>query len=299
MITKNNTANILVTGAGGLNGSAIIREFQRQGIPVNALVRKLNTQTEGQKTANVNYVEGDMLRRDSLYRALDGVDRALLISTGNLEMVETQCSFIDACKAAGVSHVIKFSGEESGIGFDSKKFLFTRMHEEIEDYLESSGLQWTHIRPSQFMEVYLREADSIKNKGILALSLEDITMSPVSVDDIAKIAVALLSKDGHHGKSLRITGPQALSMGEIAATFTKVTEKPVRYLKIPLEVRRQGMLAAGVPEYFADAVYQQTVERLRHPVARVDLSTHQLFGITPIYFEDFARRHAKVFGKVD
>jgi uncharacterized protein YbjT (DUF2867 family) len=56
--------------------------------------------------------------------------------------------FIDACKEAGVDHVIKFSGEEAQLGYDSQKFRFTREHEQIEDYLESSGMKWTHLRPS-------------------------------------------------------------------------------------------------------------------------------------------------------
>jgi uncharacterized protein YbjT (DUF2867 family) len=295
---KDQAGKILVTGAGGLNGKAIIREFERREIPVTAMVRDL-TKLPERHSPVIDYLEADLRRPDTYAEALEGVARALLISTADLQMVETQCAFIDACKAAGVPHVIKFSGEESGIGFDPQKFPFTRMHEEIEDYLEASGLQWTHLRPSQFMEVYLREANSIKNDGVLALALEDITMSPVAVDDIAKIAVALLSKGGHHHESLRITGPQALSMTEIAEIISRVTEKKVHYLKIPLEARLKGMLASGAPEYFVDAVAQQTRERVKHPIARVDLSTHERFGVTPTYFEEFVQYHAPAFGKAN
>jgi uncharacterized protein YbjT (DUF2867 family) len=300
MMEENKFAEkILITGAGGMNGSAIIKEFERQQIPVTALVRNLSKLPPDKPKASITYTEGDMLHPDTLSGALDGVGGVLLMSTANLQMAETQCSFIDVCKVAGVRHIIKFSGEESGIGFDPKKFIFTRMHEEIEDYLEGSGLQWTHLRPNQFMEVYLREADSIKNKGILALPLGDITMSPVAVDDIAKIVVALLSEGGHEGESLRITGPQALSMAEIAAIIAGVTGNEVRYVGVSPEVRRQAMLTAGTPEYLADAIYQQTAERLRNPIARIDLSTHHLFGIMPTYFEEFAASHATAFGKAD
>lgn len=150
MIEENKIAEkTLITGAGGMNGSAIIKEFERQQIPVTALVRNLSKLPVDKPKAYITYTEGDMLRPDTLSAALDGVGRVLLMSTANLQMAETQCVFIDACKAAGVRHIIKFSGEESGIGFDSGKFIFTRMHEEIEDYLEASGLQWTHLRPSQ------------------------------------------------------------------------------------------------------------------------------------------------------
>src|SRR5262249_22466119 len=113
----------------------------------------------------------------------------------------TQCTFVDAAKKAGVQHIVKFSGKESGVGFDAKRFRFTRMHEEIETYLEGSGLAWTHLRPSQFMQVYLREAPSIVSRGALALPLDDARLAPVDLEDVAKVAFAILTEGGHEGRN--------------------------------------------------------------------------------------------------
>jgi uncharacterized protein YbjT (DUF2867 family) len=275
----------------------VIKELISQDIPVRALVRSRDKARQFQSFPKVEIMEGDLLHPESLSAALDSVERVLLISSSNERMVETQCSFIDACKHAGVPHLIKFSGEESQIGFDPKLFRFTREHEEIEDHLENSGLQWTFLRPSQFMQVYLREAGAIKTKGALFLPLEDIKMSPVDVQDIAKIAVSLLYRGGHLSERLRITGPQALSMAEIASIIGTVTGRPVRYVNIPFEERRQALLAAGLPPFLVDAIEDQSAERRRHPQARVDLSTHQLFDVTPTTFEQFVLRHAVEFGK--
>ena len=129
-------------------------------------------------------------------------------------MVETQGRFVDASKAAGVAHVVKFSGKESGIGFEARNFRFTRMHEEIEQYLERSGLAWTHLRPSQFMQVYLRETPTIARKGQLLLAHENAKLSPVDIEDIADIAFAILVQGGHHSRGFEITGPEALNMAE-------------------------------------------------------------------------------------
>ena len=192
---------ILVTGAAGLNGSAVVREFSRNGVAVRALVRDRSTAVALAALPSVELVEGDMARIDTLDRVLRGIDRALMISSPNLHMLETQCRFVDACKAAGVAHVIKFSGKESNIGFDASKFLFTRMHEDIERYLEASGLAWTHLRPCQFMQVYLREAPIIAGTGLLRQPLDDVRLSPIDVEDIAKIAFALLTRSGHHGRA--------------------------------------------------------------------------------------------------
>lgn len=286
---------ILVSGAGGQSGSLIIHALAAKHISAKALVRDKTNPGRVQSLPGVILTEGDMLQKGTLKPALEGIERAMLISSANDRMVETQCTFIDACKEAGVGHVIKFSGEESQIGYDPQRFKFTREHEQIEDYLESSGLQWTHLRPSQFMQAYLREAPAIKNKGGLYLPLEAIRMSPVDLRDVAEIAAALLVHGGHHGRSLRITGPEALSMSDIAGIISKVTGNPVRYVPITIEERSSILKEAGVADYFISALADQAAERRRNPRARVDLATHQLFGVTPTRFEQFMQRHSADF----
>ena len=139
---------ILVTGATGLSGSIVIREFARQKTPVRALVRSRAKARALGTLPTVEFVEADMLRPETLGVALDGVDRVLMISSSDPQMVETQCAFIDASKKAGVRHIVKFSGAESGVGFNPKAFRFTRIHEQIERYLEGSGLAWTLCAPA-------------------------------------------------------------------------------------------------------------------------------------------------------
>src|SRR5262249_40671476 len=241
---------------------------------------------------HIDLVEGEMARAETLGPALAGAKRVLLISSSNPHMVETQCRFIDACKAAGVAHVVKFSGKESGIGFDPKNFRFTRMHEEIEHYLQAAGFAWTHLRPSQFMQVYLREAATIAGKGLLLLPLEHVKLSPVDIEDVAKIAFALLSQGGHEGRAFNITGPQALSMAEVATCIGAAIDKPVRYHNVNPEDHRRAMFAAGLPPFMVEALDEQAAERRRHPESLVELNTHALFGVKPTTFVEFARRCA-------
>jgi uncharacterized protein YbjT (DUF2867 family) len=286
---------ILVTGATGLNGAAVIREFARHNEPVRALVRDRIKAAPLVALAKVEVAEGDMQKSETLAAALDGVERALMISSAGPQMADTQRMFIDACRKAGVRHVVKFSGAESNIGFDPAKFRFTRMHEEVERYLEASGLAWTHLRPSQFMQVYLREAPTIAAQGAFFLPAQDIQLSPIDVEDVAKIAFALLRAGGHEGKSYEMTGPEALTMTEVAGRISAATGKPVRYVAVSPEDRRRGMLAAGIPAALADALGEQTAERLRCPESKVDLSTHRTFGVRPTPFAEFASRHAAMF----
>jgi uncharacterized protein YbjT (DUF2867 family) len=286
---------ILVTGAAGLSGSMVVREFAANGVPVRALVRNRAKATAIANLRGVQTIEGDMARPETLSSALEGISRVLLISSSDPQMLETQCKFVDACKAAGVAHAVKFSGKESGIGFNAQNFRFTRMHEEIERYLESSGLAWTHLRPSQFMQVYLREAPTIAAKGQLLLPLADVKLSPVDLADVAKIAFAVLRQGGHNHRSFEITGPQALSMTEIASYIGEAIGRPIHYQNVSDEDRRRMLVTAGLPPFSLDALEEQAAERRLHPESRVELGTHELFGIHPTTFAEFARRNVSAF----
>ena len=236
-----------------------------------------------------------MSRPGSLESALDGVDRVLMISAPLMDMVETQNTFIDAAKAAGVRHVIKFSG------LDARRdttFPFGLMHKEIEEDLEKSGLAWTHLRPTGFMQEYLREAPSIINDGAFYLPLGDVKLNPADLVDVGRVAFLLLLKGGYEGEQIPMTGPEALTMAEIADRISRATGGNVRYAPISPDARRQALIAQGIPAEFADALDKQVGERLKGGIeSQVDLSAHQLFNVKPTNFLEFARRTAEAFGR--
>ncbi len=243
--------------------------------------------------SNIEVVEGDMAEPDTLHEALEGVDKVLLISTAAPDLVETQTSFIDSAKQAGVGHVVKFSG--MGCWPDAE-FRFARMHAEVEDYLEGSRLAWSHIRPSTFMSDYFREIPSISTQGILALPMGDARIATIDSEDIAKVAVSLLHSDGHESKRYELTGPEALTVEEVAATISEAIGRPVRYVDIDPDEKSKAMLDVGVPAYFTDAMHELFSQRRNGAdESRVNLSTHQTFGVRPTTFAEFTRRHADVF----
>jgi uncharacterized protein YbjT (DUF2867 family) len=284
---------ILVTGATGLSGSAVIRACVDARLPMRALVRDpVKVEALGIPDT-VEVAEGDMLKPATLDGVLDGVERALMISGPDEHMLETQCSFIDAAKRAGVRHIVKFSGMGC---WDDAKFRFARMHAEVERYLEGSGVAWTHLRPSTFMQTFLLEVPTILYEGTVNLPMADAKLSPVDVDDIAQVAVALLRGTGHEGKRYEMTGPEALTMNEIAERISSATGRPVRYIDTDPADYRRILLGGGIPAYFADAMDELFSER-RHgsDESSVDLSTHGVFGVTPTTFAEFVARNADVF----
>jgi uncharacterized protein YbjT (DUF2867 family) len=291
---------ILITGANGRPGSAVVREFARRGEPVRALVRNPAKADALRELPGVDVVHGDMLWPETLQDALAGVDRVLMISNAGPELLETQCTFIDTAISAGVGHIVKFSGKDSIDGFDPEKFRSTRSHEQAQRYLLASGMPWTVLRPSQFMQVYFEEIPDIVASGELRLPLGDTTLAPIDIDDIAKIAYAVLTTSGHEGKTYTMTGPEALTMADAADRISDAIGKPVTYRDVSTEDKRRAWLEAGYPPPRANAFAQLFQERSRLGRSTVELSTHKHFGVEPTTFAQFARRNADVFsGKAD
>jgi uncharacterized protein YbjT (DUF2867 family) len=290
-------AKILVTGATGLSGSIVIREFIRQNIPVRALVRNREKARKFEGYPNVEIVEGNMLQPDTLHDALEGVEKALLISSAFEKMVETQETFIDAAKTAGVPYVIKYSGVAAGIGFNSQNFKPAIDHEKIEDYLIDSGLKWTIIRPSQFMQLYLPGTHSGVNlqKDALILPIKNGMETPVAIEDVAKACVALLSQPGHEGKFYEITGPDAMTMYEACEIISDVIGRKIKYLTINFEEYRELLTNVGISPAGIEILTQLSKERIKSTESHIKLETHKRLGIRPTNFAEFIYKYSSAF----
>ena len=283
---------ILVTGATGLNGSELVRRLSARGVPVRALVRT-PAKAEGLAALpGVEIVEGDMARPETLSEPLRGVDRAMLISSSDPAMFEVQANFIDAAAKAGVQYVVKLSGIMPEI---DSPFRFARMHGEIEQKLEASGMAFTHLRAGEFMQSYFRQVPAIVGRGMLALPMEDARIASIDTCDVAEVAAIILTSTGHEGKIYPLTGPEALSMAEVAERLSVVTGKTIRYVNIPPEEAKQANLARGVPPYNAEALFELFAERRRGKESQVSTVIPEVFGFQPTSFEQFAQRHAAIF----
>jgi uncharacterized protein YbjT (DUF2867 family) len=283
---------ILVTGGTGLNGSELLRKLSARGVAVRALVRNPAKAEAIAALPDVEIVQGDMARTETLAAALHDVDRAMLISSSDPSMLEVQSNFIDAAKKAGVRHIVKLSGIMPEL---DSAFRFARMHGEIEQRLEASGMAFTHLRAGEFMTAYFRQAPLIATKGAMFLPMEEARIASIDVGDIAEIAATVLTHPGHEGKTYPLTGPEALTMSEVAEKLSAATGKPVRYVNVPPEEARKAQLAAGIPPYLADALFELFAERRNGKEAKVWPDAAALLGRRPTSFDEFAKRHAAMF----
>ncbi len=283
---------ILVTGATGLNGTALVRKLSAKGVPLRALVRNAAKAAEIAALPNVEIAIADMAKPEMLPAALAGVDRAMLNSSADPAMVEVQSNFIAAAAKAGVRHVVKLSGIMPEL---DSPFRFARMHGEIEKRLEASGMAFTHLRAGEFMPSYFRQVPMILAKGALFLPMENQRIASIDIGDLAEIAELVLTNPGHEGKIYPLTGPEALTMTEVAERLSAATGKTIKYINVPPEDVRKAQLAAGVPPYIADALAELFAERRKGKESQVWPIAQTLLGRRPTSFAEFAARNAAIF----
>ena len=283
---------ILITGATGTNGIEIVKLLSRMGVPCRALVRSSEKSGVLENLPRVEVAYGDFADRDTLTPALEGIDRALLISSIDPKLPELQGNFIRAAQAAGVRYVVKFSGMDADV---RSEWRFLQWHGEVEKTLEDSGLAFTHLQPNQFMQVYLRFQPTIASQGKFYAASKDAFVSPVDVRDIAAVAAAVLTESGHEGKTYVITGPETLTYSQVADKLSSAIGKKVTYVDTPLEAAKKAILDGGAPEWFADGQMEQFRVRWQGKQSRVTSTIADVAKKEPIAFDDFARDFAAYF----
>ena len=286
---------ILITGATGNNGLEIVKLLSRMGVACRALVRTAEKSGVLANLPGVEVAYGDFAAPDTLASALDGIDRALLISAIDPKLPELQGNFIQAAKRAGVPYVVKFSGAWTMGGADLREWRFTRWHAEAEKILEDSGLAFTHLQPNQFMQVYLRFQPTIAAQGKFFAACKDARVSPVDIRDIAAVAAAVLTGSGHEGKSYVITGPESLTYTEIADKLSAALGKKVAYVDVSLDQARKTMIDSGSPQWYVDGQIEQFQVRLKGYQAAVTTVVSEVAKKQPIAFDQFAQNHAAYF----
>jgi uncharacterized protein YbjT (DUF2867 family) len=235
---------ILLTGATGQVGGAALRELH--GMPVRVLVRDPAALAGG----GVEVVAGSFDDAVSLRAALDGVSVLFLTGRDNPAQVEQHLRVLEVAREAGVRHVVKLSA--IGARADSPVALM-RWHHAIEEALRRSDFAWTFLRPHLYLQNLLRFAGDVASHGRLAAPMGDRRYPLVDTRDVGAAVAAVLRDPGAHaGRAYALTGPSAVSYGEIASHLARLVGRPVEYEAVAPEVFRAGLLEAGLPAWRAD-----------------------------------------------
>jgi uncharacterized protein YbjT (DUF2867 family) len=279
----------LVIGATGNIGSRVTRRFIARGERPSVFVRS----AKKAKTlfgAEVDIHVGDLEKpRSSLAAALAGVDGTFLVSDGpDLDARDRTVAF--AAKSAGVRHVVKLSTLDvhSGVGTGP-------WHARGEAAVRDIGVAFTFIQAAGFMLNALGWADSIRDEGVLRSSTGKGKIAFIHPDDIADVAMAALTTRDHDGQSLVITGPEALSYGEMAATIGVAIGKQVRFEEISDNQAHAGVVAWAGKGRYADALVDIWRAIREGRLATVSDGVKHVIGRRPISFDRWAEENADAF----
>ena len=278
---------ILITGGTGTTGSEVVRQLAATGARFRALVRN-REKAASIRLPGVELVTGDLSKPVSLPPALGGVDRVFILSSPDPRQVEQQGNLVEAARKAGVRHVIKFSAMTADPNSPSR---FPRWHGQTEQQIRASGMAWTFLRPTFFMQNLLGLADMVRS-GTIYQPAADSKAAFVDARDIAAVGVKALTESGHEGKAYDITGPQLLSYHDIARILSEVTGKPVKYQDIPRDAARQAMLGMGMPDETADAINELMDQMRGGEYAKLTNVVRDVARKAPITLAQFARDNA-------
>ena len=286
---------VLVTGATGTNGLEVVRQTLGRGGRVRAFVRDGGS-ARAVLPPEVEIVEGDFAQRASALRAMQGVERVFLLAPVHERMSEFELGFIDAAREARVAHVVKFSAVGS---HPASKTFFGRAHGRAETALADSGLAYTILQPTFFMQNTMWAADSIKREGAIYNATGAGVSAHVDTRDIAAVAAAALTEpiERHAGEIYLITGPERLTWAEIAERFSRVLGRPVRHVNVPDDAYRESMVRqGGMPPWQAQAVLELEVRCRTGDFSALTDVAERIGGRRPGTIDDFIRRHATSFG---
>ena len=282
---------ILVAGATGTNGRALLDALTNTAANVRALVRSESRarQTLG---SDIELAEGDLADPASLATAFEGVDKAYIVTAVLPDTVQLFGNFFDAGRAAGIRHVVKFSG--LGASRESPSEII-RQHGETDDLLRTSGLNYTIIRPNSFHQNMLWQAQAIAGTDTFYLPVGEAAQSMIDVRDIAEITAKILLHEGHDNMIYDLTGPESLTFHDVARIIGDERGRPVSYIPITREAAESAMKEQGMPDWSAHALAE--IQALFGTGAYADVlpDADNLLGRKPRTFAQFVRDHVAMF----
>lgn len=280
--------NHLITGATGTIGSLVTERLLARGERPCVFVRdaKKARAIFGER---VEIRVGDLTNTTSVTRALAGIDSLFLLNSGpELGARDRAAAF--AAKAAGVRHLVKLStlDVETGVGTGP-------WHARGEDAIRESGVPFTFIQSAAFMSNALGWASSIRTQSVLRSSTGEGRIAFIHPDDLAEVITHALTTREHEGRSLVVTGPAALSYGEMGAQIGAAVGKAVRFESISDAQARKMALAWADSRDYAEALVNiwQAIREGR--LTTVSDGVDRLVGRKPISFDRWAEENADAF----
>lgn len=279
---------ILITGATGTTGTGLVEKLLRAGVEVRALVRNPRKAVE-LTSAGVEVVIGNLDEPETIAPAMDGIEKLYLLTWNGPTARQQAENVLNIALRIGNIHIVR----HSMWGPDNSRII--KEGYQIEEDVKSSGLPWTLIRPTFFMQNTMMAAQTIGSHGTIYWDMNDGKLAMIDVRDIVDVAYEVLTGNGHEGKSYILTGPQAISFNEVAASFSRVLGKEIKYVNVPGEAAFNAMTGMGIPEWISSGYVELSEGFSKNFAEQVSECVPMLTGHPARTFDEFVRDFAPAF----
>jgi len=234
---------ILVTGATGNVGRHVVEQLVARGAEVRALTRDPD---KAGLPEGVETVKGDLTRPDAL--PLDGVTAVYLLAVLDAERpADLASAFLK--RAKDVRRVVFLSTDAVAVQRPGSY----ETHQAVERAIEETGVEWTHLRPGEFMANKQVWAETIRRENVVRAPYPDAVGTPIHEADIAEVAVRALLEDGHAGRAYRLSGPEALTTRQQVAAFAEGLGREIAYERLTYGQARAALIRdVGLPWNIAE-----------------------------------------------
>ena len=280
---------VLVTGATGNTGRAIVDALMRRGAPVRAMVR--GEADRAKLPAGVPAVVADFDDPASIAVALKDAGRAYLVTPSSERAQEQQLRFADLAAEAGIRQLVVLS--QLGADEDSP-VRFLRYHGVVERHVRDLGVAYTFLRPNLYFQGLLALAGPISAQGRLYAPIGDARVSAIDVRDIAAAAAVALTEAGHEDAIYTLTGPSAITHTQIAGALTAALDREVTFVDVPPQAFADS-LSGVLPPWQVDGLLEDYAHYRRGEAALVSPAVAEITGRAPIDIQQFARDYAGAF----
>jgi uncharacterized protein YbjT (DUF2867 family) len=281
---------IAVTGATGGLGGRVARRLAERGAAQRLVVRDPARAPElaGAEVETGSYDDGEGLRR-----AFDGTRTLFMVSASEApDRVRLHANVVDAAVAAGIERVVYTSF--FGAAPDCT-FTFGRDHWHAEEHIRASGLGYTFLRDNLYIDFVplMVGAD-----GAIRGPAGDGRVAAVARDDIADVAVAALLGDGHEDRSYDMTGPEALTLAEVAEELSRAAGRTIRYQAETLEEAYASRASYGAPGWEVDGWVTTYVAIANGDLQEVSGDVAAVAGHPPMRLAEFLRSNPESYRRL-
>jgi NAD(P)H dehydrogenase (quinone) len=285
--------NVMISGATGDTGRAVVREAIALGLDVRAMVHNRDARSEALETLGAEVVLGDLLEIDTVRAAMEGANSAYFVWPVAPGLIHATVNFAQAAKEAGISTVINLSQRSANRDSTSNSCRDSFIAEQVFNW---SGLSVIHLRPTYFLEwlLYPWQLPYLQ-KGILRMPVGKGRHSPIAADDQGRAIAALLaSPDAHIGTTIPISGPVEMDHEQMAAELSEALGRKIVFQDPPIDEYCRSLEAMGVPPYVVQHLGGAMDDYQHGHMSGADNNIEKLTGRRSMTVGEFARAHADV-----